>query len=152
IMLKTRKEINSDYRKRQKERHKIIEEELIQLRQNVLRLETQNEFLKNEIKILEEKLQTKNNICFQYLDPQSVLMINNLIDKQFANCSEKLEKFLKESNIKQFDYLKFSDLRDIGKGRLANVYSAIFKGKIYALKELKNLLMDEKTILQYVNE
>ncbi|CAG8716135.1 12036_t:CDS:2 [Gigaspora margarita] len=146
---KSRKEINSDYRKRQKERHKTIEEELIQLRQNVLRLETQNELLKNQIKILEERLQNNNNIWFQY---RNVLMINNSIDKQFANCSEKLERFLKESNIKQFDYSKFGDLRDIGKGRSANVYSTIFKGKMYALKELNNLHMDEKTILQYVSE
>ncbi|CAG8572392.1 6505_t:CDS:2, partial [Racocetra fulgida] len=65
----------------------------------------------------------------------------------------ELEKYLKDSNIKWFDYSEFSEPEIIGSGGCANVYSATFQGKEYALKSLKNnLSLDYKQFKQFKRE
>ncbi|KAF0503052.1 kinase-like protein [Gigaspora margarita] len=54
--------------------------------------------------------------------------------------SEKLELFLKDYNIKSYDYSQFSDIRPIERGGFAFVYSTVFQEKTYALKCLNNNL------------
>ncbi|CAG8632593.1 13826_t:CDS:2, partial [Cetraspora pellucida] len=67
--------------------------------------------------------------------------------------SEELEKNLKDWTIKHFDYSQFSELQPIGQGGCANVYSAIFQGKKYALKSLhNNLSFDYKQFKQFMRE
>ncbi|CAG8489607.1 10986_t:CDS:2, partial [Scutellospora calospora] len=59
--------------------------------------------------------------------------------------SEQLETYLKKYKIKQFDYLQCSDIKRIGTGGYAIVYSASFEGHKYALKSLNvNLSFEEK--------
>ncbi|CAG8802170.1 14574_t:CDS:2, partial [Dentiscutata erythropus] len=60
--------------------------------------------------------------------------------------SEKLEKYCKDSNIKSFDYSKFSKLEKIGRGGFAIVYSTVFLEEKYALKRICNSLNKKKFI------
>ncbi|CAG8677392.1 540_t:CDS:2, partial [Gigaspora margarita] len=83
----SRKEINSNYRKHQKERHKTIEEELIQLRQNVLRLETQNEFLKNKIKYY-QIIEIHSHNCYE---GAILLKVVNFYEKLHEKSKANLE-------------------------------------------------------------
>ncbi|KAF0554763.1 kinase-like protein [Gigaspora margarita] len=67
--------------------------------------------------------------------------------------SEKLENVLKDSNIESFDYSQFSELERVGSGGYAVVYSAIFRGKTYALKSLNNnLKFDKKEFKPFMRE
>ncbi|CAG8508707.1 10729_t:CDS:2, partial [Scutellospora calospora] len=61
-------------------------------------------------------------------------------EKAFIEYSEHLEKYLEENKIKIFDYSKYNNLKYIGKGGFAVVYSATFEGKEYALKSINNNL------------
>ncbi|RIB19843.1 kinase-like domain-containing protein [Gigaspora rosea] len=53
-------------------------------------------------------------------------------------------------DLKEYDYLKFNDLNQIGRGAFSNVFSAVFQGKKYALKQVhsKNLHLGDKTIIR----
>ncbi|CAG8445655.1 22350_t:CDS:2 [Gigaspora rosea] len=56
-------------------------------------------------------------------------------------------------DLKEYDYLKFNDLNQIGRGAFSNVFSAVFQGKKYALKQVhsKNLHLGDKTIIREAN-
>ncbi|CAG8726733.1 3842_t:CDS:2, partial [Cetraspora pellucida] len=61
--------------------------------------------------------------------------------------SEQLEKDLKKTGIKSFDYSQYKDHEIIGRGGCAVVYSALFKKEKHALKSLNNnLSFDEKAL------
>ncbi|CAG8768131.1 12618_t:CDS:2, partial [Racocetra persica] len=60
-------------------------------------------------------------------------------------CSEQLEASLEK--VKKFDYSQFSDVRSIGSGKFAIVFSATFEDRKYALKSLhSNLQIDVRMI------
>ncbi|CAG8729756.1 23887_t:CDS:2 [Dentiscutata erythropus] len=75
-------------------------------------------------------------------------------DKNTINSySQMLKIFLKERSIKNFDFSQFSKRELIGRGAPAMVYSANFKRKTYALKDLNNnLIMDKKTYKKFIRE
>ncbi|CAG8778307.1 26347_t:CDS:2, partial [Dentiscutata erythropus] len=67
--------------------------------------------------------------------------------------AEFIEERLKELNVKMFDYSQFSDLKLIGVGGSANVYSAKFYGQKFALKSLKNtLILEHKEAMSFIHE
>ncbi|CAG8445552.1 10239_t:CDS:2, partial [Scutellospora calospora] len=67
--------------------------------------------------------------------------------------SEQLETYLKKYNIKNFEYSQCSDIKRIGKGGYAVVYSASFEGQMYALKSLDiNLSFEEKEFKVFKRE
>ncbi|CAG8476564.1 17651_t:CDS:2 [Gigaspora rosea] len=60
---------------------------------------------------------------------------------------------LKELNVKIFNYLHFRELKLIGSGGYANVYSAKFYGKQYAVKSLRNTLrLEHKEAMSFIHE
>ncbi|CAG8469777.1 6277_t:CDS:2 [Gigaspora rosea] len=62
--------------------------------------------------------------------------------------SERLEQCLNKYKIKRFDdlYLNNNDLKEVGRGGSAFIYSTNFRGTKYALKSFKcNMYMDDKT-------
>ncbi|CAG8702463.1 5958_t:CDS:2, partial [Racocetra fulgida] len=61
--------------------------------------------------------------------------------------SKQLEKTLEGFGIRTFDYSQFRNTKIVGCGGSAVVYSAVFQGKKYALKSLKNNLSFDKKIL-----
>ncbi|KAF0479088.1 glycosyltransferase family 2 protein [Gigaspora margarita] len=63
----------------------------------------------------------------------------NLIDY-----SEELQSYLNARNIRSFEYSQFNNIKLIGDGGFAIVYSALFQEKKYALKRLKDSSLDEK--------
>ncbi|CAG8680120.1 13449_t:CDS:2, partial [Dentiscutata heterogama] len=78
--------------------------------------------------------------------------VSNL-DYTFLGYSEKLEKHLRDFNIKSFDYSKFNEHKIIGKGETATVYSARFQGRTYALKCINNnLYMNDNTFTKIKRE
>ncbi|CAG8825091.1 22250_t:CDS:1, partial [Racocetra persica] len=54
--------------------------------------------------------------------------------------AEPLETYLIEHDVKSFDYSQFCNIKVIGKGGYAIVYSASYEGEVYALKSLNNNL------------
>ncbi|CAG8724868.1 25884_t:CDS:2, partial [Dentiscutata erythropus] len=67
--------------------------------------------------------------------------------------SERLEAYLKSQTIKRFDYSQFRDVKRIGEGGYAVVYSAAFNGQTYALKSLNNnLKFERKEFKQFKHE
>ncbi|CAG8808370.1 9610_t:CDS:2, partial [Racocetra persica] len=67
--------------------------------------------------------------------------------------SEQLEAYLKFHRIKFFDYSQYSDIKRIGEGGYAVVYSATFDGQTYALKSLNNnLRFEDKEFRQFKRE
>ncbi|KAF0538384.1 kinase-like protein [Gigaspora margarita] len=75
------------------------------------------------------------------------VIVDNPLVKTLSVYSEELEKYLtNECKVKSYDYSQFSDLKLIGSGRFAMVFSANFQKRTYALKSLnKNLFLDEET-------
>ncbi|CAG8790674.1 6092_t:CDS:2, partial [Gigaspora rosea] len=66
---------------------------------------------------------------------------------------EQLETYFEEYNIKWFDYSEFSNLKTVGVGGYAVVYSATFQGQTYALKSLNiNLSFSDKAFKQFKRE
>ncbi|CAG8631827.1 21874_t:CDS:2 [Dentiscutata erythropus] len=69
------------------------------------------------------------------------------------NYSEQLDAYLKNKNVKIFDYSQFKDLVRIGSGSFGTVYSATFQGVVYALKSMKNnLKLEEKEFKNFKHE
>ncbi|CAG8520846.1 2197_t:CDS:2, partial [Scutellospora calospora] len=68
--------------------------------------------------------------------------------------SERLEKYLmNECGIKKYDFSKFIELRVIGEGGSAIMYSAKFQDETYALKSLRtNLHIPEKSLKKFIRE
>ncbi|CAG8742481.1 12656_t:CDS:2, partial [Cetraspora pellucida] len=67
--------------------------------------------------------------------------------------SEQLKSYLNKYDIESFDYSQFQNIKTIGKGAYATVYSATFKEKVYALKSLDNNLgLDEREFNQLQRE
>ncbi|CAG8806505.1 28870_t:CDS:1, partial [Dentiscutata erythropus] len=67
--------------------------------------------------------------------------------------SEQLEEYLKSKHIKSYDYSKFGNVKRIGEGGFAVVYSATFNEQTYALKSLNNTLkFGEKELTQFKHE
>ncbi|CAG8632731.1 13313_t:CDS:2 [Cetraspora pellucida] len=82
-----------------------------------------------------------------------VATINDSLKKPLAEFSENLESFLKNKNVKNFDYSQFGNLKNIGYGGFATVYSATFQKEKYALKNLtNNLYVDKQTLKKLANE
>ncbi|RIB28060.1 kinase-like domain-containing protein [Gigaspora rosea] len=74
-------------------------------------------------------------------------------EKILLEYSEQLEICLKELNIRNFDYSQYSNLKIIGQGGSATVYSTTFKEKTYALKSLNNnLCLDGSAFKKLVHE
>ncbi|RIB23098.1 hypothetical protein C2G38_2172293 [Gigaspora rosea] len=69
--------------------------------------------------------------------------------------SERLEQCLNKYKIKRFDdlYLNNNDLKEVGRGGSAFIYSTNFRGTKYALKSFKcNMYMDDKTFKTFIKE
>ncbi|KAF0412043.1 calmodulin-dependent protein kinase [Gigaspora margarita] len=69
----------------------------------------------------------------------------------YQHDNNRLNEFnLALKDIKEYDYLDFNDLNQIGRGAFSNVYSAVFQEKKYALKQVhkKNLHLGDKTIIR----
>ncbi|RIB16890.1 kinase-like domain-containing protein [Gigaspora rosea] len=72
---------------------------------------------------------------------------------KFSEQIKQLEIYLKEKNVKNFDYSQCKDLKQIGEGGFGIVYSATFQGTKYALKSLrKNLQLQEEDIRDFKDE
>ncbi|KAF0424523.1 kinase-like protein [Gigaspora margarita] len=72
---------------------------------------------------------------------------------KFSEQIEKLEIYLKNKNVKNFDYSQCKDLKPIGEGGFGIVYSTTFQGTKYALKSLrKNLQLQEEDIKDFKRE
>ncbi|CAG8736262.1 24549_t:CDS:2, partial [Racocetra persica] len=150
---KTRREINVEYRKRKKEKDKALQDEIKILQNELSSAQGQILILKEEILRLSKEIRIlqQKNILLQnehILDEQ---MTCDLVEKP-NDSSEKLEKLLEEKSIKRYDFSQFSNLKIIGRGGSAIVYTGVHKGEQYALKTLNNLYMDEKIMLQYADE
>ncbi|CAG8760637.1 7223_t:CDS:2, partial [Gigaspora rosea] len=63
---------------------------------------------------------------------------------------EFIEKRLKKLNVRTFNYLHFRELKLFGSGRYADVYSAKFYGKQYAMKSPRNTL--HKDAMPFIHE
>ncbi|CAG8715958.1 17681_t:CDS:2, partial [Cetraspora pellucida] len=73
--------------------------------------------------------------------------------KASPEVSEQLEEYLKSKSIKSFDYSQFKDVKRIGEGGYAVVFSATFNEQIYALKSFnKNLKLEDKELGQFKRE
>lgn len=73
--------------------------------------------------------------------------------KILTEYSEKLKSYLVKYDITNFDYSQFCNVKIIGSGAYATVYSATFQEKEYALKSLKNnLSLDEREFNQLQRE
>ncbi|CAG8809744.1 12521_t:CDS:2, partial [Cetraspora pellucida] len=67
--------------------------------------------------------------------------------------SEQLKSYLNKYAIKNYDYSQFQNIKTIGKGAYATVYSATFQEEVYALKSLDNNLgLDEREFNQLQRE
>ncbi|KAF0483215.1 kinase-like protein [Gigaspora margarita] len=67
--------------------------------------------------------------------------------------TESIEQKLKELGVKMFNYLLFRELKYVGSGGYANVYSAKFYGQQYALKSLRNTLrLENKEAMLFIHE
>ncbi|CAG8594101.1 11510_t:CDS:2 [Dentiscutata erythropus] len=86
---------------------------------------------------------------------RKILSLHNpgVMSNKSFDYSKELEKYCKDSNIKSFDYSKFSKLEKIGRGGFAIVYSTVFLEEKYALKSLNNnLSLDYEQFKQFVRE
>ncbi|CAG8803100.1 10468_t:CDS:2, partial [Dentiscutata erythropus] len=60
---------------------------------------------------------------------------------------------LKELNVKMFNFSHFEELKHVGSGGYANVYSAKLNGQRYALKSLRNTLrLEHKEAISFIHE
>ncbi|CAG8748510.1 14912_t:CDS:1 [Gigaspora margarita] len=77
----------------------------------------------------------------------------NQIVIQKNELTEFIEQKLKELDVKMFNYLRFRELKYVGSGGYANVYSAKYYGQQYALKSLKNTLrLENKEAMSFIHE
>ncbi|RIB15112.1 kinase-like domain-containing protein [Gigaspora rosea] len=84
---------------------------------------------------------------------QSAIQKNLTSGKTLLELTEFIEKKLKELNVRMFNYLHFRELKLIGSGGYANVYSAKFYRKQYALKSLRNTLrLEHKEVMSLIHE
>ncbi|CAG8769438.1 8591_t:CDS:2 [Cetraspora pellucida] len=73
--------------------------------------------------------------------------------KALIDYSEELLEYFEKNNIKIFDYSERKNLKRIGQGGYAVVYSVILEGKNYALKSLNNNLdFDHNQFRQFKHE
>ncbi|CAG8813144.1 23525_t:CDS:1, partial [Gigaspora rosea] len=69
---------------------------------------------------------------------------------KFSEQLEQLKIYLKNNNVKNFDYSQCKDLKPIGEDGFGIVHSATFQDKKYALKSLrKSLQLQEKDIRDF---
>ncbi|CAG8466706.1 6932_t:CDS:2, partial [Dentiscutata erythropus] len=74
-------------------------------------------------------------------------------EKPLSEYSKKLETYLKSHDIKCFNYSECNNLKRIGQGGFATVYSAYFQKREYALKSLNNnLCLDDDSFKRLRNE
>ncbi|CAG8651866.1 23956_t:CDS:2, partial [Dentiscutata erythropus] len=111
---------------------------------NKLLMETPVEFIVNPIKNSSGNNLAKSNTSVNLdssirnsIETNTTRTVNpefEHIPNEASEFSEELEIWLKSSHIKSFDYPEFKDVKLIGRGGFAVVYSATFNGQIYALK------------------
>ncbi|CAG8797051.1 8994_t:CDS:2, partial [Dentiscutata erythropus] len=84
---------------------------------------------------------------------RTVIQENLTLKKTLLELTEFIEKRLKELNVKMFDYSQFRELEFVGSGGYANVYSAKFNGRRYALKSLRSTLrLEHKEVMTFIHE
>ncbi|RIB24829.1 kinase-like domain-containing protein [Gigaspora rosea] len=74
-------------------------------------------------------------------------------EKTLLELTESIEQKLKELGVKMFDYVLFKELKYVGRGGYAIVYSAEYCGQQYALKSLGNTLrLENKEAMSFIHE
>ncbi|KAF0483218.1 MATA-HMG [Gigaspora margarita] len=122
--------------------------------------ESANETVKAEYRrIAKEALRVRNEMYSEsgrrkkIKQNQNAIQENLTSEKTSLELKEFIEKKLKELNVKMFNYLHFRELKHIGSGGYADVYSAKFYGKQYAVKSLKNTLrLEHKEAMLFIHE
>ncbi|RIB15101.1 kinase-like domain-containing protein [Gigaspora rosea] len=123
--------------------------------------ESADETVKAEYRrIAKEALRVRNEMCCESGRRKKTNKIkvlsyqkNLTSEKTLLELTEFIEKKLKELNVRMFNYLHFRELKLIGSGGYANVYSVKFYGKQYAVKSLRNTLrLEHKEAMSFIHE
>ncbi|CAG8631567.1 11846_t:CDS:2, partial [Racocetra persica] len=95
---------------------------------------TYTEFLRNnyyDFKSLKNKISVIASTVWKQ-EPQTVKYKYEQLSEEVAK--ELIETMLKEHEIERIDYLKFDDIKEVGRGGNAIVYSAKYSGEVIAYK------------------